>query len=36
MIGIARSETPGLYSLVAGAQWFVLGSSYYGTVLAES
>jgi len=29
--GIVRSAPPLLFSLVAGGQWFVLGSSYYGT-----
>ncbi len=28
--GILRSTTPVLFSLVTGAQWFALGSSYYG------
>jgi hypothetical protein len=28
--GIVRSTTPVLFSLVTGAQWFALGSSYYG------
>ncbi|KJR88374.1 uncharacterized protein SPSK_07869 [Sporothrix schenckii 1099-18] len=29
--GIVRSTTPVLFSLVTGAQWFALGSSYYGS-----
>ncbi|CAK7216623.1 hypothetical protein SBRCBS47491_002890 [Sporothrix bragantina] len=29
--GIMRNTVPVLFSLVTGAQWFALGSSYYGT-----
>jgi len=29
--GIARSNTPALFSVVSGVQWFVLGSSYYAS-----
>ncbi|CAK7210604.1 hypothetical protein SCUCBS95973_000845 [Sporothrix curviconia] len=29
--GIMRNTVPMLFSLVTGAQWFALGSSYYGT-----
>lgn len=28
--GIVRTSTPILFSLVSGAQWFSLGTSYYG------